>query len=113
MAPTRRNFNLAAERAALIRSLKNAETNWYAMCRDFRDAGQYWLNIKAELQERKISAGAVGKRERAHFEAMAGQVRGVCRQMGRVPGMLEVVPEPELCTGTASRLVGLFRSDGC
>ena len=57
MAPTRRNFNLAAERAALIRSLKNAETNWYAMCRDFRDAGQYWLNIKTELQERKISAG--------------------------------------------------------
>ena len=58
MAPTRRNFNLAAERAALIRSLKNAETNWYAMCRDFRDAGQYWLNIKTELQERKISAGS-------------------------------------------------------
>ena len=57
MAPTRRNFNLAVERAALIRSLKNAETNWYAMCRNFRDAGQYWLNIKTELQERKISAG--------------------------------------------------------
>ena len=57
MARTRRNFNLAAERAALIRSLKNAETNWYAMCRDFRDAGQYWLNIKTELQERKITAG--------------------------------------------------------
>ena len=49
MAPTRRNFSLAAERAALIRSLKNAETNWYAMCRDFRDAGQCWLNIKTEL----------------------------------------------------------------
>ena len=57
MPPTRRNFNLSAERAGLIRSLKSAETNWYAMCRDFRDAGQYWLNIKTELQERKISAG--------------------------------------------------------
>ena len=57
MAATRRNFNLSAERAALIRSLKNAETNWYAMCRDFRDVGQCWLNIKAELQERGISAG--------------------------------------------------------
>jgi hypothetical protein len=57
MAPTRRNFNLAAERAALIRSLKNAETNWFAMCCDFRDAGQSWVNIEAELQERKISAG--------------------------------------------------------
>jgi site-specific DNA-methyltransferase (adenine-specific) len=57
MAPTRRNFSLAAERAALMRSLRNSETNWYAMCRDFREAGQCWLNIKAELQERQISAG--------------------------------------------------------
>ena len=72
MAATRRNFNLSAERAALIRSLKNAETNWYAMCRDFRDVGQCWLNIKAELQERGISARAVGIGERTHFKAMAG-----------------------------------------
>ena len=57
MALTRRNFNLAAERAALIRSLKSAETNWFSMCCDFRDAGQHWLNIKAECRERKISAG--------------------------------------------------------
>ena len=57
MALTRRNFSLAAERAALIRSLKSAETNWFSMCCDFRDAGQHWLNIKAECRERKISAG--------------------------------------------------------
>ena len=54
---TRRNFSLAAERAALIRSLRSAEKNWFAMCSDFRDAGQHWLNIKAECSERKISAG--------------------------------------------------------
>jgi site-specific DNA-methyltransferase (adenine-specific) len=53
---TRRNFSLAAERAALIRSLRSAEKNWFAMCSDFRDAGQHWLNIKAECRERKISA---------------------------------------------------------
>jgi site-specific DNA-methyltransferase (adenine-specific) len=57
MALTRRNFSLAAERAALIRSLKSAETNWFSMCCDFRDAGLHWLNIKAECRERKISAG--------------------------------------------------------
>ena len=57
MTATRRNFSLAVERAALVRSLKSAETNWFAMCRDFRDAGQHWLNIKAELHERKIRAG--------------------------------------------------------
>ena len=54
---TRRNFSLAAERAALIRSLKSAETNWFAMCSDFRDAGIHWKNIRAECKERKISAG--------------------------------------------------------
>jgi DNA modification methylase len=58
MARTQRNFNLNAERAALVRSLKSAETNWFAMCRDFRDAGMHWLNIKAELHERKITAAA-------------------------------------------------------
>jgi DNA modification methylase len=52
----RRNFSLAAERAALIRSLKSAETNWFAMCSDFRDAGEHWSNIKVECRERKISA---------------------------------------------------------
>jgi site-specific DNA-methyltransferase (adenine-specific) len=57
MALTRRNFSLAAERAALIRSLKSADGNWFSMCCDFRDAGQHWLNIKAECRERKISAG--------------------------------------------------------
>jgi DNA modification methylase len=55
---SRRNFNLATERFALIRSLKSAETNWYAMCCNFRDAGQHWLNIKAECRERRIGAGA-------------------------------------------------------
>ena len=54
---TRRNFSLAAEKAALIQSLRSAEKNWFAMCSDFRDAGQHWLNIKAECRERKISAG--------------------------------------------------------
>jgi len=52
-----RNFSLAAERAALIRALKSAETNWFAMCSDFRDAGEHWSNIKMECRERKISAG--------------------------------------------------------
>ena len=91
MAPTRRNFNLAAERAALIRSLKNAETNWYAMCRDFRDAGQVLVEHQNRITGTQNQRRKVGNRERAHFEAMAGQVRGICRQMGRVPGMLEVV----------------------
>lgn len=54
---TRRNFSLAAERAALIRSLSSAEKNLFAMCSDFREAGQHWLNIKAECREQKISAG--------------------------------------------------------
>ena len=54
---TRRNFSLAAEKAALIQSLRSAERNWFVMCSDFRDAGQHWLNIKAECRERKISAG--------------------------------------------------------
>jgi DNA modification methylase len=54
---TRRNFSLAAERAALIRSLRSAEKNWFAMCSDFRDAGIHWKNIRAECKERKISAG--------------------------------------------------------
>jgi len=58
MAAVRRNFSLAAERAALVRSLKSAETNWFAMCRDFRGAGIHWSNIKAELRERKISAAS-------------------------------------------------------
>ena len=113
MAPTRRNFNLAAERAALIRSLKNAETNWYAMCRDFRDAGQYLVEHQNRITGTQNQRREVGIRERTRFQAMAGQVCGICRQMGRVPGVLEVVAEPELCTGTAPRLVGLFRSDGC
>jgi site-specific DNA-methyltransferase (adenine-specific) len=52
----RPNFSLAAERTALIRSLKSAETNWFAMCSDFRDAGVHWQNIKAECRDRKISA---------------------------------------------------------
>ena len=56
-AVARRNFSLAVERTALIRSLKSAETNWFAMCSDFRDAGLHLLNIKAECRERKISAG--------------------------------------------------------
>jgi hypothetical protein len=56
-APARRNFSLAAEKAALIHSLRSAEKNWFAMCSDFRDAGQHWLNIKMECRERKISAG--------------------------------------------------------
>jgi hypothetical protein len=54
---TRRNFSLAAERAALIRSLSSAEKNLFAMCSDFRDAGQHWLNIRAECKERRINAG--------------------------------------------------------
>jgi hypothetical protein len=58
MAAVRHNFNLAAERAGLVRSLKSAETNWFAMCRDFRDAGLHWLNIKAELHERRITAAS-------------------------------------------------------
>ncbi len=56
-AVTRRNFSLAAERAALIRALKSAETNWFAMCSDFRAAGIHWKNIRQECRERKISAG--------------------------------------------------------
>jgi site-specific DNA-methyltransferase (adenine-specific) len=52
---TRRKFNLVAERAALIRSLRSAEKNWFVMCSDFRDAGQHWLNIKVECRDRKIS----------------------------------------------------------
>jgi site-specific DNA-methyltransferase (adenine-specific) len=50
------NFSLVAERAALIRSLRGAEKNWFAMCSDFRDAGIHWRNIRAECRERKISA---------------------------------------------------------
>jgi hypothetical protein len=78
----RRNFNLAAERVALIRSLRSAENNWFAMCHNFRDAGQHWLNIKAECHEQKISAGkwATGP----IVEAVAGQVRRVRSQMGRI-----------------------------
>ena len=56
-AVTRRNFSLVAERAALIRSLKSAETNWFAMCSDFREAGFHWKIIRAECKERKINAG--------------------------------------------------------
>jgi DNA modification methylase len=54
---SRRSFSLVTERTALIRLLKSAETNWYAMCCDLRDAGQHWLNIKAECRARRISAG--------------------------------------------------------
>ena len=54
-APARRNFSLAAEKAALIHSLRSAEKNWFAMCSDFRDAGVHWKNIRAECKERKIS----------------------------------------------------------
>ena len=57
MALTRRNFSLAAEKAALIHSLRSAEKNWFAMCSDFREAGLHWLNIRAECKERKINAG--------------------------------------------------------
>jgi site-specific DNA-methyltransferase (adenine-specific) len=56
-AVPRRNFSLVAERAALIRSLRSAENNWFAMCSDFRDAGTHWKNIKSECKHRKISAG--------------------------------------------------------
>jgi hypothetical protein len=113
MAPTRRNFNLAAERAALIRSLKNAETNWYAMCRDFRDAGQYWLNIKTELQERKIGAGKWASENAPVSKRWLDKYAEFAARWDEFPGMLEVVAAPELRTGTAPRLVGLFRPDGC
>jgi DNA modification methylase len=56
-AVTGRNFSFAAERTALIRSLKSAGTNWLAMCSDFRDAGVHWRNIRADCKERKINAG--------------------------------------------------------
>ena len=74
---------------------------------------RYWLNIKTELQERKISAGKWASENAPVSKRWLDRVRGICRQMGRVPGMLEVVAEPELCTGTTPRPVGLFRSDGC
>jgi hypothetical protein len=54
-AVPRRNFSLVAERAALIRSLRSAENNWFAMCSDFRDAGTHWKNIKSECKHRKIA----------------------------------------------------------
>jgi len=57
LVQTRRNFSIATERTALIRSLKSAETNWFAMCSDFRDAGIHWRNIRQECKERKISIG--------------------------------------------------------
>ena len=56
MAPARRNFSLAAERTALIRLLRSAEKNWFAMCSDFREVGIYWQNIKTECKEQKLSA---------------------------------------------------------
>jgi site-specific DNA-methyltransferase (adenine-specific) len=56
MAPARRNFSLAAERTALIRLLRSAEKNWFAMCSDFREVGIHWKNIRSECKERKLSA---------------------------------------------------------
>ena len=83
------------------------------MCRDFRDAGQYWSNIKTELQERKISAGKWASENAPVSKRWLDKYGGICRQMGRVSGVLEVVAEPDLCTGTMPRLVGVFRPDGC
>lgn len=57
MALARGNFSLTAESAALIRSLKTADSSWYAMCSAFRDAGLHWSNIKTECREQRISAG--------------------------------------------------------
>jgi hypothetical protein len=57
MALARGNFSLTAECAALIRSLKTADSSWYAMCSAFRDAGLHWSNIKTECREQRISAG--------------------------------------------------------
>jgi hypothetical protein len=49
--------NLRTERTILLRSLLAAERNWFAMCRNFRDAGRAWIRIKRACSERGISVG--------------------------------------------------------
>jgi site-specific DNA-methyltransferase (adenine-specific) len=56
MARSRKTvINLHSERATLLRSLLAAERNWFAMCRNFRDAGTAWNRIKVACKERGIS----------------------------------------------------------
>ena len=75
---------------------------------DFRDAGQYWLNIKTELQERKISAGKWASENAPVSKRWLDKYAEFAARWDEFQVLLEVVAAPELCTGTAPWLWGCF-----